>query len=88
MQSILAIVNVLGSAVNLMLLLRAILSWFPATEASDLPPVVFVKRVTEPMLAPIRRTIPALWGLDMSPVLAIFFVTLLVRLVRGILLGG
>lgn len=49
---------------------RAIVSW---VNPSPFHPLVkFLYRVTEPVLSPIRRFIPPIYGLDLSPVIVIF----------------
>ena len=64
---------ILGQLYVLVLFARAILSWFPVSEGSPLLPVVrFLRTITEPVLAPVRRIIPPLGMFDMS-----FLVTLL-----------
>jgi YggT family protein len=46
---------------------RAIISWVNPDPYNPL--VNFLHRVTEPVLAPIRRSLPDLGGLDISPIL-------------------
>jgi len=51
---------------------RAILSFFPIRHDSPLAPAVaFLHRITEPALAPIRRVLPPMGGLDLSPLVLI-----------------
>ena len=51
---------------------RAIISWVnPDTYH---PLVRFLYRVTEPVLAPVRRIIPPIAGIDISPVIVIFVI--------------
>ena len=46
---------------------RAILSWFPLRSDSPFIPVArFLNAVTEPILAPVRRIIPAAGMFDLS----------------------
>lgn len=59
-----------------LIIIRALLSWVNPDPRNSL--VQFLTRVTEPVLAPIRRRVPS-WsvGLDLSPlvaILAIYFV--------------
>jgi len=65
------------------LVVRALLSWIPFDRSS--PAIDALLRglyaVTEPVLGPIRRAIPPLAGLDLSPLIAI----LLVQALLGIL---
>jgi YggT family protein len=66
-------------AFMIVLLVRVVFSWvspFPTNPVSR-----FAFRVTEPVLAPLRRWIPPVSGLDLSPlvlwVVAIFIVSAL-----------
>jgi YggT family protein len=66
--------------VELLLLARVILSWV-ASPVSREPVVVFIRSVTDPILAPIRSILPATGGFDFSPVVAF----LLIDVLRGML---
>lgn len=51
---------------------RSILSFFPIRYDSPLAPVVrILHQVTEPVLAPVRRVLPPMGGLDLSPLVVI-----------------
>jgi YggT family protein len=70
----------------LILLASIVLSWFPLEPGSPMASVYgFLWRLTEPLLGPIRRAIPALrigsFGLDLSP----FIVILGIQIIRGFL---
>lgn len=61
---------------------RIICSWFPITPDSTLASIyAFLHTVTEPVLGPLRRVIPPLgmggMGLDLSPLIVIFGITIL-----------
>lgn len=72
----------LGQLYVLILFVRAILSWFPVSYNSPLNPVRrFVYVVTEPVLAPFRRLIPPVGGLDISFIVAFFVVEIFVQVV-------
>ena len=64
---------------SLIVLAAVIVSWV------QLPPyhpvVKLLNNLTEPALAPIRRIIPPLGGLDFTPLILLF----LLRMIRGIL---
>jgi YggT family protein len=65
----------------ILVIVHVILSYFmapyhPVREAID--------RVVEPMLAPIRRFVPPLGGLDFSPLVLILLVQLLGSLLIGL----
>lgn len=61
---------------------RIICSWFPISPDSTLASIyAFLHAVTEPVLGPLRRVIPPLgmggMGLDLSPLIVIFGITIL-----------
>ena len=72
---------------SILFIVRAVLSWIRISGDSPFYPVVrFVYQVTEPVLAPIRRVLPPLGGLDLSILAVIILINyLLVPLVRGAL---
>jgi len=56
------------------IIIGAIISW---VNPDPYHPVVrTIRRLTEPVLSPIRRIIPPIAGIDFSPVVAIFLVYL------------
>ncbi len=73
---LLAILNVY----TWLILARVILSWVNPMPSNDI--LRGVIRVTEPVLAPLRRLIPVR-GLDFSPILAFLILRLLMRLLLG-----
>lgn len=66
---------IISRLINLYVLVifaRSILSFFPIRYDSPLAPVVrFLHQITEPVLAPIRRMLPPMGGLDLSPLVVI-----------------
>ncbi len=61
------------------LIVSVILSW--VAPASHNPGAELVNQITEPLLAPLRRILPNLGGLDISPILAFMVLKLLDMLV-------
>jgi YggT family protein len=61
------------------IIIRALMSWFrPRVYNRTYYDVRrFLYRITEPVLEPIRRTLPATGGLDLSPLVAILLIQLL-----------
>ncbi len=59
------------------IIVRALISWVSPDPFN--PIVQFLQTVTEPVLAPIRRILPPMlrFGIDISPVIAIFLVIFL-----------
>jgi YggT family protein len=81
------IVTTLLNLVVIVFIARAIVSWFGVGPDSSMWPVVNGHyRVTEPVLAPIRRVLPPLGGLDLSVLVVIFGIRLvLVPLASAVL---
>jgi len=63
------------------ILIRVILSWFPSRGG----PIDNIRdltgRVTEPLLGPIRRALPSMGGLDLSPVVLLLALQVLRSLI-------
>ena len=62
-------VNLLVYALTAAIFLRAIFSWF-VPPGSDNVIMRFLRDVTEPVLAPLRRVLPSMGMLDLSPFVA------------------
>ncbi|MBI4572961.1 MAG: YggT family protein [candidate division NC10 bacterium] len=64
------------------IIIRALLSWVNPDPWN--PIVQFLNRVTEPVLAPLRRRLPTWqWGIDFSPLVAILAIYFIQRFVVG-----
>ncbi len=66
--ALITVIKQAGVLLFWMLIIRAILSWF---NQSYNPVVMIMGQLTEPILAPIRRIIPPIGGLDLSVMLVI-----------------
>lgn len=65
------------------LIARILLSWFPATPGGSLERVVSaLDKLTEPVLAPVRRVLPQVriggMGLDLSPLVVLLLIQFVV----------
>lgn len=71
--------------VTLVLVARAILSWFPIGYDSPVRPIADgLHRVTEPVLAPVRRVLPPMGGFDISVMLVILAIqVILIPVIRS-----
>jgi YggT family protein len=78
-----AFINVLAVALQIVILARVLLSWVPARLPFGLGEFVF--SVTEPILAPIRRALPFMGGMDFSPFIALIGVQIIASIVLRIL---
>jgi len=79
MDAFLDIISYLCQVLAIIIFVRAILSWFAISPYS--PIVVFLDRITEPILAPLRRIIPRLGMVDITPMVAIIILLLIARLI-------
>jgi YggT family protein len=73
---ILGLARVLGVLLNIymwVIIIRALISWVNPDPYN--PIVQFLNRVTEPVLRPLRKLVPA-WklGIDLSPLIAIMII--------------
>ena len=67
---------------------RIILSWFPLAPGTLFAGVqTFAYMLTEPVLGPLRRVMPAVgfggMGLDLSPLIVMFGIQILQRMICG-----
>jgi len=69
------IIRLLCRVLTIAILLRTILSWFSPRPTSMLVKILY--RVTEPILAPLRRIIPRVGRFDFTPLVAIILIQLI-----------
>ncbi len=71
-RALLQVVDLLLTLYVWLIIARALVSW---VNPSPYHPVVrFLYRATEPVLRPVRRILPPIFSLDLSPVLVIFVI--------------
>lgn len=59
-----------------LIIIRAVVSWFVPPH-SDNPIVSALRRITDPVLRPISERMPLAGGIDLSPIVAYFAITLI-----------
>jgi YggT family protein len=64
---------------SLVLFAAIVLSW--VNLSPDNPIVKVVRQLTEPVLAPVRRVLPAAGGFDFAPLVVLLAIRLLQRLI-------
>lgn len=79
-----SLINLIATILSIVVLVWAVSSWIlapyhPVREALD--------RIVEPMLAPIRRILPATGQIDFSPMILIILLTLGARILSSIILS-
>ena len=91
MHTVATVVSVLIQVYEFLLLIRVLLSWVnvdPYRPVIDHPVVDILQRVTDPVLAPLRRLIPPIGGaVDISPVVALIILEVLRRILVSVLVG-
>jgi YggT family protein len=86
MAPLVELVNDVFFLYSLVLLARVLASWVPGL-GPDQPLLRLLVSLTEPLLAPLRRLLPPVGGLDVSPVVAFLLLELVRRLIVQALLG-
>ena len=80
--------DVLCGLVDLFVILvfvRVVLSWFPVDPRGPVGQVSrLVSTVTDPVMEPVRRVLPSVGPIDISPIVVVLFLDLVVkRLILG-----
>lgn len=66
------------------IIIRTILSWFPISPAN--PIKVILNYITEPIIAPLRRIVPRIDMIDLTPFVAIVILMIITWLLNRLLL--
>lgn len=67
------------------IIIRALLSWFNL--GGGQPVFRLLMEITEPVLAPIRRVVPSLGMIDLSPLIALILIQVISGLLQSSLRG-
>ncbi|MCK5492650.1 MAG: YggT family protein [Candidatus Omnitrophica bacterium] len=76
------VISLIFKILNFIIFVRVIMSWVSADPRNKI--VQFILKVTEPILAPIRRVLPVS-GIDLSPMIAFFLIMFLRNFVVRVL---
>ena len=76
-------VGILVWVLTIAILARVILSWLPIGGANN-PLVAIVYQITEPILAPLRRIVPRVGMLDLTPMIAMIILVIIQRVVSSL----
>ncbi len=77
MDQVIVLIAFLVQALGFAIFARAIVSWFPIDREG--PVVQALDAITEPILDPLRRVLPTIGALDLSPMVAIIVLFTLSR---------
>ena len=72
-------VNIFTRVMTFAIFIRVILTWFPVDPSN--PMVTMLFQITEPILAPLRRVIPMMGMIDITPMVAIFLLQMIGNMV-------
>jgi YggT family protein len=81
MWSLYRVIEFVFWVMDLAILLRVLFSWVNPDPYNTLVRLVY--QITEPVLGPLRRVVPPLGGLDITPMIAL----VLLQLVRSLIIG-
>lgn len=82
-QTAITVINIVTWVLYILILARILISWLPIHPWH--PIVRWLRIIVDPILAPFRRILPALGGLDLSPLLAILVIFFVQHLLTGAL---
>ena len=82
-NTVITFIHILGTVLMIAIIIRALMSWIMPQDGSGLTRVLL--DITEPILAPIRRVLPPVSGIDFSPLLAIILLQLVSQLTTQLL---
>lgn len=79
------VINIVAGALYVLILARILISWLPIHPWHPL--VRWLRIIVDPILAPFRRILPSVAGLDLSPLLAILVIFFIAHIATGAILG-
>ena len=85
-EFLLYFVSTLFFILQFAIIIRALMSWF--NPSPENPIVRLVMEITEPVLAPLRRVVPRIGMIDITPIVAILLLNVIESMLRQTLRGG
>ena len=78
---LITLISDVAQVLALLIIVRVVLTWIPSVDNGH-PVIRTIIRITDPILLPIRRVVPPLGGIDVTPIAAL----LLIEIVRTLLI--
>jgi len=75
-------VEILTQVLIWAIFIRAILSWFPISRDNAL--VEVIHQITEPVLVPLRRIVPSIGMIDITPMVALILLQVVGMVIRSV----
>ena len=85
MRILLQVINLAFTLYSFAIIARWLLPWFNVSPYH--PAMQLLIQITEPLLAPIRRNIPPIGGLDFSPMVALLILWFVEQVLRTLVLN-
>ncbi len=73
---------ILCQVLTIAIIVRALMSWFPIDRRNGF--VVLLDQITEPVLGPLRRIVPMIGMIDITPIVAILLLMVVQQLAAGL----
>jgi YggT family protein len=80
---LISFIRILFFILQFAIIVRALMSWF--NPSPDNPIVRFVIEITEPVLAPLRRIVPRVGMIDITPIVAILLMSAILQVLESTL---
>ncbi|MBI4315142.1 MAG: YggT family protein [Chloroflexi bacterium] len=81
-NTLVSLISLVSTLFYLLILARIIISWVQVDRYN--PVVNMVYQLTEPVLAPIRKVLPAMGTFDFSPLVALLLMEVVARVLTAI----
>jgi YggT family protein len=79
------LIDLLFTLLTFAIIARAIFSWLPIDRYN--PAVEWLDRITDPLLEPLRRFVPPIGMMDITPIVALLILQVAQALIHNLLVG-
>lgn len=87
MLLLITLISDAAQVLALLIIVRALLTWIPSVDYGH-PVLRAIVRVTDPLLLPIRRVVPPLGGIDVTPIVALILIQVARYLLTNIVVAA
>lgn len=85
MYTLMRFIDILFDLYSFAIIIRSLLPWLGVSHYH--PAMSFLIQITEPVLAPLRRYIPPMSGLDFTPMVALLVIWLVEQVLQLLILA-
>ncbi|MCX7839326.1 MAG: YggT family protein [Anaerolineae bacterium] len=83
---LLQLIDLIFTLLTFAIIARAILSWLPIDHYGN-PFVQLLDQITAPILEPLRRVVPPIGMMDVTPIVALIILQILQALIHNLIVG-